>query len=90
MRPLVRMRSELESVNNGKSRSLSQDYPIELEGVTQALNQLLRQSSAQQDRYQNAMNDLAHSLKTRLAAVHAITDDASLDKTSASEKSWNK
>ena len=86
MRPLVRMRVELESVNNGKSRSLSQDYPIELEGVTQALNQLLRQSSAQQDRYQNAMNDLAHSLKTRLAAVYAITDDASLDKNSASEK----
>jgi len=47
---------------------------------------MLQQSSAQQQRYQNAMNDLAHSLKTRLAAVHAITDDASLSKQSASEK----
>ena len=86
MRPLVRMRSELENVNSGKLKTLSQDYPVELEGVTQALNQLLIQSSAQQDRYQNAMNDLAHSLKTRLAAVHAITDDATLDKHGASEK----
>jgi len=32
------------------------------------------------------MNDLAHSLKTRLAAVHAITDDTSLTKQSANEK----
>lgn len=86
MRPLNRMRHELESVNNGNTKALSEDYPVELEGVTQALNQLLSQSSAQQQRYQNAMNDLAHSLKTRLAAVHAITDDATLDKQGASER----
>ncbi len=86
MRPLVQMRNELRSIINGKSKSLSGGYPVELEGVTQALNQLLQQSSAQQQRYQNAMNDLAHSLKTRLAAVHAITDDASLDKQASSEK----
>ncbi|WP_110458852.1 ATP-binding protein [Shewanella algidipiscicola] len=86
MRPLVRLRNELQQVSSGKAKALSNDYPVELEGVTQALNQLLQQSSAQQERYQNAMNDLAHSLKTRLAAVHAITDDSSLDKNSASEK----
>ncbi|QYJ81053.1 ATP-binding protein [Shewanella aegiceratis] len=86
MRPLVRMRNELHQVSSGKAKALSEDYPVELEGVTQALNQLLVQSSAQQERYQNAMNDLAHSLKTRLAAVHAITDDQSLSKSSASEK----
>ncbi|BAJ01708.1 ATP-binding protein [Shewanella violacea] len=86
MRPLTRMRDELDSVSSGKTKALSQDYPVELEGVTQALNQLLSQSSAQQQRYQNAMNDLAHSLKTRLAAVHAITDDASLNKQEASER----
>ena len=86
MRPLVRMQAELQSINEGKIKSLSDGYPVELEGVTQALNQLLVQSSTQQERYQNAMNDLAHSLKTRLAAVHAITDDASLSKQHASEK----
>jgi two-component system, OmpR family, sensor histidine kinase PhoQ len=86
MRPLVRMQDELQSINEGKSKALSEGYPVELEGVTQALNQLLVQSSAQQQRYQNAMNDLAHSLKTRLAAVHAITDDATLGKQASSEK----
>ncbi|GIU14773.1 sensor histidine kinase [Shewanella sp. MBTL60-007] len=86
MRPLVRLKNELQSVNSGKAKTLSDGYPVELEGVTQALNQLLNQSSAQQQRYQNAMNDLAHSLKTRLAAVHAITDDKTLDKDACSEK----
>ncbi|MCG9696356.1 ATP-binding protein [Shewanella sp. Isolate11] len=86
MRPLVRLRNELQQVSSGKAQSLSQDYPVELEGVTQALNQLLVQSNAQQERYQNAMNDLAHSLKTRLAAVHAITDDNSLSKSLANDK----
>ncbi len=86
MRPLVRLRNELEQISSGKTTALSQDYPIELEGVTQALNQLLVQSSAQQERYQNAMNDLAHSLKTRLAAVHAITDDDNLSQSLANDK----
>ncbi|MGL4837490.1 MAG: ATP-binding protein [Shewanella sp.] len=86
MRPLVRMQRELQLINQGKSKSLSEDYPVELEGVTQALNQMLQQSAAQQQRYQNAMNDLAHSLKTRLAAVHAITDDRELTQQSANEK----
>ncbi|GGI86013.1 ATP-binding protein [Shewanella gelidii] len=86
MRPLVRMQNELQAINDGKNKSLSGGYPVELEGVTKALNQLLVQSNAQQQRYQNAMNDLAHSLKTRLAAVHAITDDQSLDKAGTSER----
>ncbi|MDF0535484.1 sensor histidine kinase [Shewanella yunxiaonensis] len=86
MQPLARMRAELQSIIKGKTKSLSAGYPVELEGVTQALNQLLRQSSSQQQRYQNAMNDLAHSLKTRLAAVHAITDDNSLDRQAICEK----
>ncbi|MGL4835682.1 MAG: histidine kinase, partial [Shewanella sp.] len=53
MRPLVRMQRELQLINQGKSKSLSEDYPVELEGVTQALNQMLQQSAAQQQRYQN-------------------------------------
>lgn len=86
MRPLNRMRNELENVSSGKTKALSENYPVELEGVTQALNQLLVQSSAQQQRYQNAMNDLAHSLKTRLAAVHALTDDNELSRQASNEK----
>ncbi|QSX35861.1 ATP-binding protein [Shewanella sedimentimangrovi] len=86
LRPLTRMQAELQAISDGKASSLSGGYPVEVEGITQALNQLLLQTKSQQERYQNAMNDLAHSLKTRLAAVHAITDDSALDKTSSHEK----
>ncbi|GLS84335.1 ATP-binding protein [Paraferrimonas haliotis] len=80
MQPLVKMQSELQRITEGKRRALSPQYPVELDGVTQAVNQLLEQSDAQQSRYQNAMNDLAHSLKTRLAAVHALMDDKNLER----------
>ncbi|BDM64700.1 sensor histidine kinase [Shewanella sp. NFH-SH190041] len=86
MRPLARMRGELQAINNGNASALSEDYPVELEGITHALNQLLQQSANQQLRYQTAMDDLAHSLKTRLAAVHAITDDTQLSKQQMSER----
>ncbi|WP_076536851.1 ATP-binding protein [Shewanella sp. UCD-KL21] len=86
MHPMITLKQELQAITKGKKQTLSSDYPQELKGVTQALNQLLVQSSEQQTRYQNAMNDLAHSLKTRLAAVHAITDDNQLSKADASEK----
>lgn len=86
LRPLVTLRNELLAINQGKTSKLDAEYPSELEGVTTAVNQLLRQSSDQQQRVEHAMNDLAHSLKTRLAAVHAITDDKSLSREDANER----
>ena len=86
LRPLVTMRNELLAINQGKANELSADYPTELEGVSSALNQLLRQSSDQQQRVEHAMNDLAHSLKTRLAAVYAITDDRTLTREEANDR----
>ena len=67
-----------EKLKQGKQQSLSDDYPVELQEITQALNQLIIQSQQRQSRYQDAMNDLAHSLKTRLAASIALIDDSSL------------
>ncbi|MCF1428075.1 MAG: ATP-binding protein [Shewanella sp.] len=86
LRPLVTLRNELLNINQGRTGELSADYPAELRGVTTAVNQLLRQSSAQQQRVEHAMNDLAHSLKTRLAAVHAITDDTCLTRQEANDR----
>ena len=79
MRPLRQLKHELQQLQGGQQRSLSDDYPEELTGITTALNQLISQADARQTRYQNAMNDLAHSLKTRLAASMAIIDDRDLD-----------
>lgn len=86
MRPLTQLKQELTLLQRGQKNSLSQDYPVELQGITTALNQLLNQSDARQTRYQNAMNDLAHSLKTRLAASIAIIDDTKLNQQQQNQK----
>ena len=78
MLPLKQLKQELIKLKQGKQQNLSDDYPVELQEITQALNQLIIQSQQRQSRYQDAMNDLAHSLKTRLAASIALIDDASL------------
>ncbi|MGX9463166.1 ATP-binding protein [Shewanella sp. A14] len=79
MRPLSQLKQELNQLQQGTKNSLSQDYPVELQGIVTALNHLMHQTDQRQTRYQNAINDLAHSLKTRLAASIAIIDDDSLD-----------
>ena len=86
MRPLTQLKQELLQLQQGHKKSLSQDYPVELHGITIALNQLMDQTDQRQTRYQNAMNDLAHSLKTRLAASIAIIDDDSLDRQQQQQK----
>ncbi len=53
---------------------------MELQEVTMAVNRLSHISNDQQGRYRHAMDDLAHSLKTRLAATNALLDDSSLDR----------
>lgn len=42
-------------------------YEKELQPLTQSINQLLDNERQQKERYQHTVNDLAHSLKTRLA-----------------------
>ncbi len=80
MQPFRRMRSELNQIRQGKVDKLSKDYPSEFYGVSEAINQLMKQSQSQQERYKNTIDDLAHSLKTRLSAVKALVEDSEIHK----------
>ena len=44
------------------------------------MNLLLKHERQQQSRYRNAVDDLAHSLKTPLAVLRGIADTQGLDK----------
>ncbi|BDY05644.1 ATP-binding protein [Ferrimonas sp. YFM] len=79
LRPLRRLSDEVKGILSGEREQLSQGYPTELEEVTKALNELISQEKHQRQTYQHAMKDLAHSLKTRLAATNAIMEDANLN-----------
>ena len=73
--PLRKLATQLDEMTDAKRERLDSSYPMELQDITLALNRLIRISNDQKGRYRHAMDDLAHSLKTRLAATNALLDD---------------
>jgi len=76
-RPLQQVAGDVARVEAGLSESLASDYPAELEPLVRNLNKLLSTEKANQERYRNALDSLAHSLKTPLAVIHAGLEDQS-------------
>lgn len=76
MRPLGSIEREIREMETARREQLSADWPEELRGVAANLNALLRRERGRQQRYQESLANLAHSLKTPLAAVHALLPDA--------------
>lgn len=72
--PLARMVREIRHIEQGEQARVEGEYPTELAGLTENLNVLLAQERARQARYKDALDDLAHSLKTPLAALRASLD----------------
>ncbi len=70
--PLQQVSRDLHTVESGKKQQLSSDYPVELMGLTENLNNLLNNREQQLSRYRNSLDDLAHSLKTPLAVLRGM------------------
>lgn len=70
-RPLQTVSRDVAGVESGQSPRLQGKYPRELEPLARNVNQLLETEKANQQRYRNALDSLAHSLKTPLAILHA-------------------
>jgi two-component system sensor histidine kinase PhoQ len=66
---------EIQHIEQGVQTQVEGNYPRELAGLTQNLNLLIDQERARQTRYKEALDDLAHSLKTPLAAMRASIDE---------------
>lgn len=67
--PLQSLAREVKAVETGRQTGIEQRYPEELRPLATALNALLRNERRRQQRYRHALADLAHSLKTPLAAL---------------------
>jgi len=76
LRPLRQVESEIGEIEGGKRVSLSEDFPTELTGVARNMNLLIDSERARSDRYRYTLDNLAHSLKTPLAAVRALLSDS--------------
>jgi len=77
LRPLRQVETEIGEIEEGKRASLSEDFPTELSGVARNMNLLIGSERARSDRYRHTLDNLAHSLKTPLAAVRALLADSS-------------
>jgi len=76
LRPLRQIEAEIGEIEQGERASLSEDFPTELSGVARNMNLLIGSERARSDRYRHTLDNLAHSLKTPLAAVRALLGDS--------------
>jgi two-component system sensor histidine kinase PhoQ len=72
MRPLGRIEQEIREMETARRDQLSGGWPEELRGVASNLNALLRRERDRQRRYQESLANLAHSLKTPMAALRTL------------------
>ena len=72
MRPLGRIEREINEMETARREQLSTDWPEELRGVATNLNALLGRERDRQRRYKESLANLAHSLKTPLAAIRTL------------------
>ena len=72
LRPLQKIGLEVKAIEDQKQSGFEQDYPAEIAPLTENLNILLSREQFQRQRYRNAMDDLAHSLKTPLAVLTGL------------------
>jgi two-component system sensor histidine kinase PhoQ len=79
LRPLQMIGLEVKAIEDQRQSGFEQEYPSEIAPLTEKLNILLKREQYQRQRYRNAMDDLAHSLKTPLAVLTGIGDQARLD-----------
>ncbi|MGL4996779.1 MAG: hypothetical protein ACRC6G_11475, partial [Deefgea sp.] len=69
--PLRRLEIELAAIEDGEQAQVAGIYPRELAPLAGRLNRLVEQERARQQRYREALADLAHSLKTPLAILRS-------------------
>ena len=78
LRPLQKIGQEVKAIEDQQQSGFEQEYPDEIAPLTENLNILLKREQFQRQRYRNAMDDLAHSLKTPLAVLTGLSDQQSL------------
>ena len=85
LRPLRRITENISGIESGRLKRLEGRYPIELEPLQRNLNHLLDTEQANQGRYRNALDSLAHSLKTPLSVIRSSLPPDGSPRTTAIE-----
>lgn len=72
--PIQDFEEEIRDIEAGEQEFIAEPYPEELVPVKNAINALLHYEKGQKQRYRDALDDLAHSLKTPLAALQGFVE----------------
>ena len=72
--PLRRAAREVAALESGSQQRIEGDYPSELRALTDNLNALIAHERVRRERLDQALGDLAHSLKTPLAVIRGAVD----------------
>jgi two-component system sensor histidine kinase PhoQ len=75
LKPLRMIEEEIGDIEAGRREELSGGYPTELTGVARNMNLLVGSERARSERYRKTLDNLAHSLKTPLAAIRSVLDE---------------
>lgn len=69
--PIRRIEDEIKLIEAGEKDLIEHEYPNELNPVKSAINTLINAEKGQKKRYRDALDNLAHALKTPLAALQS-------------------
>lgn len=72
LRPLNRLRSAVDDVRRGDVERMTEAFPSEIQPLVDEVNALLAERHSLAERGRRRAADLAHGLKTPLAAVHGV------------------
>lgn len=75
LRPLATLERQVREVEAGRRQRLSGDFPAELTPLAANLNALIDTERRRLVRHRNMLDDLAHSLKTPLAAMRSLLSE---------------
>ncbi|UVO53998.1 HAMP domain-containing sensor histidine kinase [Sphingomonas sp. SUN039] len=79
LRPLRGLQASLAAVRQGQARHVPPDQPLELRGLVDELNALIDQNEAGLENARRHVANLAHGLKTPLAALRVKLDEGGHD-----------
>lgn len=72
LRPLATLERQVREVEAGRRQRLDGDFPTELTPLAHNLNALIETERRRLVRYRHMLDDLAHALKTPLAAMRTL------------------
>lgn len=77
--PIRQFEKEIHRIESGEQKLITKNYPTELAAVKSAVNALINAEKGQKQRYRDALDDLAHSLKTPLSVLQNSADRSEND-----------